>query len=377
MGKRMDIGVSDKARKGKKGCIGIDNVARKIKKMWIGVGNVARLFFSGQGQLTYHGVITPLTSARYMYYGVGAGLSMKNHALICGGYYNADVDAYDKDLVHSTATSLSNASATWTGSAKIGNYGLVATGVINLDVFDEDLVLSNTISLESARTSIAITPFKNHAVFFGGSGYLTTIEVFDENLSKSVYELVEKRSEAGASFNSKYAIVAGGRWKTSGYRATTEALDENFTLVAGSNLVETGTELVGGNVGDYAIFAGNQYQSASSGLTVQAFDSNLTRVELANLPALYDTSDPRSTPLNVEGYAMFWAGEMVGNNTYANVVAYDELLVQQTLTAPTNKLNSLAGSATVGEYAIFAGGRVKVNASSYSNSAIAEAYKLV
>lgn len=46
MGKKLDIGVSNVARKGKKAWVGVENKARKIKKAWIGDANgIARLFF--------------------------------------------------------------------------------------------------------------------------------------------------------------------------------------------------------------------------------------------------------------------------------------------------------------------------------------------
>ena len=52
MAKGLYIGVSSKARKGKKAYIGVGGVARKIKKMYIGVGGKARLCWSGGGAKT-------------------------------------------------------------------------------------------------------------------------------------------------------------------------------------------------------------------------------------------------------------------------------------------------------------------------------------
>lgn len=54
MGKKLDIGVNNIARKGKAAWIGVDNVARKIKKMWIGDENgIARLFYDCKNGLNY------------------------------------------------------------------------------------------------------------------------------------------------------------------------------------------------------------------------------------------------------------------------------------------------------------------------------------
>lgn len=53
MAKGMYLGVSSKARKGKKAYIGVSGKARKIKKMYIGDANgKARLFWSGSGLFT-------------------------------------------------------------------------------------------------------------------------------------------------------------------------------------------------------------------------------------------------------------------------------------------------------------------------------------
>lgn len=52
MGKRVYIGVDNKARKVKKMYIGIDGVARKVKKAYIGVDGVAQLLYSSTFDFT-------------------------------------------------------------------------------------------------------------------------------------------------------------------------------------------------------------------------------------------------------------------------------------------------------------------------------------
>lgn len=55
MGKAMNIGVANVARKGKAGYIGVANVARKIKKAWVGDANgVAREFFNSVDKLVVY-----------------------------------------------------------------------------------------------------------------------------------------------------------------------------------------------------------------------------------------------------------------------------------------------------------------------------------
>ena len=66
MGKKLDIGVSNVARKGKKAWIGVGGKARKIKKMWIGDANgKARLCFSGSDLVSRRLVVSTNNSHAY------------------------------------------------------------------------------------------------------------------------------------------------------------------------------------------------------------------------------------------------------------------------------------------------------------------------
>lgn len=68
MGKKLSIGVSGIARKGKRGWIGVDNKARKIKKMWIGDSNgKARLCWSGSGRFLNQVWTKAVTSSSSQY----------------------------------------------------------------------------------------------------------------------------------------------------------------------------------------------------------------------------------------------------------------------------------------------------------------------
>lgn len=376
MGKAMNIGVSNVARKGKKGWIGVDGVARKIKKIWIGVGNVARLFFSGKGVLTYYGEITDLNIARYHL----VGLSVGNHALFCGGSADTKaVDAYDKALVRTTQTNLTNARWTDAKGVNAGKYGLVVGGVSDatytcisaIETFDENLVLTNNISLEVGKNYLGTTNFKGNAVICGGydgSSRYKTVEVFDENLTKSLYEMSTAKSHVGATFNNRYAIVAGGRTKTSssGTQATAEAFDETFTCVEIASLTESRYSPTCAHVGDFAIFAGGYDKTL-----VEAYDSNLTRVDVAGL--LYSSYSEQATA-EVEGYAIFFNATTTGATPPVSILVYDELLVQTQLTAPTDK-RAYVGGAVVGDYALFAGGYDAKSSGATTYNTV-DAYKL-
>lgn len=379
MGKGISIGVSDKARKGKKAWIGIDGVARKIKKMWIGVGNVARLFFSGRGVLVYHGKLDDLSVARQYV----IGLSVGDHALFCGGSGGIQtVDAYDKTLVRTTEANLSSGRYRYARGANAGKYGLIAGGMKDasnvasevIETFDENLVLTNNISLGEGKYQMGATNFKGHAMFCGGYTSANqrpgTVEVFDENLTKSLYQMTTAKRYVGATFNTKYAIIAGGNTTNSSIRTSAEAFDESFTHIDIADLSVARREPSCANVGDYAIFAGGYGNNIVS---AEAYDSNLTRVDVADL-AHGDYSEDET--VEVEGYALFWCGWTVGNYSYVTVLAYDELLVQTELTSPADKRFDVGG-AIAGDFVIFAGGNGKSTTSTSNiNFASVDAYKL-
>lgn len=68
MGKKLDIGVNNVARKGKKAWVGVDGKARKVKKMWIGDANgKARLCFSGANPI-YFSVSSASTTSEHGIY---------------------------------------------------------------------------------------------------------------------------------------------------------------------------------------------------------------------------------------------------------------------------------------------------------------------
>lgn len=127
--------------------------------------------------------------------------------------------------------------------------------------------------------------------------------------------------------------------------------------------------LAGASVGDYALFAGGyKYNSSSSPTTytyystVDAYTTSLTR----STPTALGVARHSLAGASVGNYALF-AGGYKGNKDstpayYSIVDAYNTSLTRSTPTGLSQSRYSLAG-ASVGDYALFAGGK---NSSTYS-----------
>lgn len=261
MGKQLNIGVADKARKGKKAYIGVANIARKIKKMYIGVAGIARLFWSGG--LSKASNATPLSVGRHTL----AGSYNQNYALFGGGRaantYSAVVDAYNKSLVRSAPA-----------------------------------------ELKAIRQNLAGTSSgdKRHALFAGGQAtypndFHDAVDVYDNSLVKvSTSALTVKRKELAGASNNTFAMFAGGRYGgASGYSSHVDAYD-NSLVKSRSGLDFGSYNLAGASVGNYIIFAGGSGNEGAWDIA-NAINLSLVKTRIGSL------SEPVSSP----------AGASVGN----------------------------------------------------------------
>ena len=358
MTKKAYIGVNNVARQVKKGYIGVDGVARKIKKAYIGVGGVARPCWSG-GELTYYGKTSQSFNYAVRLY---AGGSIGDYALFAGGVdsngtYRNTVNAYNKQLVKSNPTPLSSALASL-ASANVGDYLLFASGTVNA----YNTLLTRTIpekqkysNGESAGASIG-----DYALFGGGAdsdGYtINTVDVYDATLTHTNPVAIFYQVGLGAAANEKYAIFAGGGDTTpiNGVVAISSSLTRTVPSSGLSNSVKN---CAGGSIGVYALFAGGDKGGAGSYSTVDAYDGNLTRIvcsSLANARAYL-------TSTSIGDYALFGGGvsNLYASNTnyYATVDVYDKNLTKTTTTNLSSSRWDLE-SASIGDYALFGGGRL-------------------
>lgn len=377
MAKKAYIGVSGVARKIKKGYIGVNGVARRIKKAYIGVGGVARPCWSG-GELTFYG---PL------HVGLSEGgrsitaTQTSTHAIFAGGVrdsstYGSTVDFIDASLTRSASGTVYSGlsvgryshAASHTGSSKkYGDYAVFAGGkasgaVTNVvDAYNTALTRTNPDGLTVARRYLAATCCMGGVLFAGGytqsNAYpQSTVDHYDTSMTKGVPSgLAVARSQLAATTVGIYALFGGGfatsySEQVDWYNVTslTRSVGTSFTYGRSRHMAVT--------VGNYALFAGGQNTQETSDnlLTIEVYDQSLTHTTPIRLSqTTYDGAATR-----VGSYAIIGGG--YGRTSKTLVDAYDESLTHIVITEldPVSNYIIEGGSAaaTVGDYAIFAGG---------------------
>lgn len=313
MGKQINMGISDVARKCKKAWVGIDGVARKVKKGWIGDANgIARLFYSGD--IGYFGMAPNLTSqtqnAYYMhratfndygFVGKNTTLDIYSPTLTKQVISNVVLGAEDEDN-HRTgdapvknkyliignakyATKWSSISASFTLSTltgayqasdiavSLGDYALFGGGCFSNDTdfevygnviaFNESLTKTNLTSLSYNRRAMAAEKIGDYALFIGGgcndgSSGVKYIDVYDKNLTKinTTIQLNYQRFDACAVALNNHIIVYGGNCNTYIQSAKAELINASLTVsILDATTVNFLYMIEGVVVGEYALFA--------------------------------------------------------------------------------------------------------------------------
>jgi hypothetical protein len=369
-------------------------VARKVLKGYIGVNGIARKFF-GKLELKYKGKATSLSEARtYL-----ASASVGNYALFAGGYSSSSggsivktIDAYSSSLTRSTSVWLNSERQKLSG-ASIGNYALFAGGCdavkspnSSVESIDASLTRASRTGLNTARYNMASTVVGNYAIFAGGqtnkssssSSYFSKVfEAYNTSLSRQTLAdvvLQAVSAELSATTLGNYAIFAGGCANNSTFRAHCQAVDGSLTSRNLTNLSVAKFALASATVGDYAIFSGGACFSPGFSDTIDVIDKSLTKIGVSitlSVARMYLTG------IALGNYAIFAGGYGRGNDTAANdgtfdtVDVFDESLTRVSVTGLSLARESLA-SATVGNYALFAGGIDKNG----GYSAIVDVYEL-
>ena len=133
------------------------------------------------------GTATSLSVARYD----AAATSVGNYALFAGGCNAggyATVDTYTSSLVKGTATDLTYTRYSKAAATTVGSYALFGGGeqksgtrLNSVDVYDMNLVKSETNPLSEYKYALAATTVGNCALFGGGhngNGYSATVDVY-------------------------------------------------------------------------------------------------------------------------------------------------------------------------------------------------------
>lgn len=367
MAKGAYVGVNNIARRVIKGYVGINGVARKITKAYVGVGGVARpCWFSG---IAHYGLITPLSEER-VFPGFG---SVNNRAIFAGGGYvtrsKKGVDAYDTSLTRNSSVFLNTERSTM-GSASLNNYAIFAGGTPMITKPPLDSVEAFNASL----THVTMTPIclkKNfvqggnmqnlYAVFATGDTQDANdlvndqYDIYDKNLSHiGTSPFNEPRSLSGSASVGNYLLFAGGTLPNDEHSARVDAFNGTTTVLSLSNAQSS---MCGASTPSYAIFGGGDS-------IYDAFNSSLTRINIGTLSIRF----PYSTA-SLGSYALFCC------NT--QLVIFDDLLTRTTIPtamATTDTSNDGSAGATVGNYALFAGG---MKGSNFKIQTSVDAYILI
>ena len=177
-----------------------------------------------------------------------------------------------------------------------------------------------------------------------------------------VTALSVSRLDIAATTTGNYALFGGGSTdRISGpVRATVDAYSKDLVRSTPSALSQARSNIAAASVEEYALFAGGERFEQVSGRPesyatdiVDAYSSNLTRSTPIEL------SQARQNPAaaTVGGYALFAGGLrlLISSPTSDVVDAYDESLTRTTPTALTLSVGYSAAAA-VSSYAVFASG---------------------
>lgn len=338
----------------------------------------------GYTELVYHGTTT-LSSARSSV----AATTVGNYALFAGGstawtnkVYVNTVDAYNNLLTRSAAPSLTNR-LNDVGAATIGNYALFAGGVKsgtttnadNVDVYDKSLTKSTASPLSYGKSSVSGLSFGNYALFAGGdclnNAALRKIEVYDQSLTKIEIDdlsIYNPQDNPSATTVGKYALIHSYSNSTSN---TLNIFDESLTCV----LRDKNYSIIGDatTVGNYALFA-YSYSNESTTGTLYVYNDSLTET------ILYSQTDSKirtDVAATIGNYALFAGGvlymEDLGESTNM-VYVYNQSLTK-TMATNLNVARGYIGATTIGNYALFAGGDTNVGISD-SKVNVIDVYKI-
>ena len=215
------------------------------------------------------------------------------------------------------------------------------------------------------RRNYAATSTNNYALFGGGytgTAYSNLVDVYNGSLVRSTKTLSEARECPAATTVGAYVLFAGGYMRT--YSATVDAFNSSLTRTNPTKMDVARTEVAATTVGNKALFGGGkaagEYSLYLRGYCthLEAYDSSLTHYTAATesfYGLLGDTS-----AATVGNYAIFagvdYENSVGDEEEVGQAEAYDASLTQIGDNINTINIQRKMSTATVGDYAIFAGG---------------------
>lgn len=112
------------------------------------------------------------------------------YALFAGGYYSSTnystVEAYDYSLTQTIAPSLTSVGSRLVGG-RLGDFAVFSccypSSTNYTDVYDTSLTRESKDPLSSGRYNVAVANTGNYLLFGGGSGYSSTVDVYQLNIT--------------------------------------------------------------------------------------------------------------------------------------------------------------------------------------------------
>lgn len=372
------IGVDGTARKAKKMYVGVSDVARKVKKAYVGVNGVARLFFAAEKQIVYHGTATDLSVARDN----SSSATVGNYALIVGGATaketsSAAVDAYATNLMRTTAANL-GVPFFQAATACVGQYAIVGAGFYysggrlhvtgKVYAYNGALSQSTPANLSYTRGGAGAASVGNYALFAGGRGSAdySTVDAYNSALTRSnpTFLSVARIYLVGVSIGD-YAIFAGGYENASSKCSVVcDAYNSTLTRITASEL-SVARYLPGGTrVGEYGLIAGGYPTSSSKSDTVDAYTPTLAHSIAPNLQNV----QAKSMCARIKDEFVLIGGGLATDSRI--VTAYNAMLSRVNCDNLPGDEHSTGAGASIGEYALFAGGYQSSSSSSPSLSRV-------
>ena len=316
-----------------------------------------------------------------------AAISSEDYAFFAGGeaysggfVMKDSVDAYNKNLTKSRLSALSIARHGIT-AASVSDYVLFAGGSATsystdtkavVDTYNKNLVRSTATELSHDRDQFPTATVGNYAIFAGGFWYApngsgrvsattAVVDAYDGNLARSALsELSQARNRFAATTVGNYALFGGGSPEMSNFGySTVDAYTDGLVKVTVSDLSQARCCLAVTTVGDYVLFGGGVCEGTSGDevyfSTVDAYDKNLTR----STPTELSVARSQLTATTVGNYALFAGGKCRNADTSmikncSNVDSINKNLVRSSAKDLDSGDYSLS-STSLESYALFAG----------------------
>lgn len=308
-----------------------------------------------------------------------AAVSTPKYAIFAGGVRNITtttssvrnaISAFNRTLVRTPnltlVTARSNLGGAAVDSAVIFAGGLTASGsdraVDKVEAYDSVLLtrLSSPSTLSEKKYDLGAATVASHAIFAGGIPYknnipLYTVDAYGPTLSKTTAaRLNVNRAAMGSASSAKYAVFAGGYSpKGSLYYPHVTAYDAQLSAYSAAELSVGRCFVAGATLAhQYLLFIGGQAIGINSN-AIDVYDaSTLSKVTTINLPQ--ELSHMCATSFG--DYVVAAGGEFYDGTAYYRAYIIDtSLTIVKTIIFETQR--SCAAAATVGNYALIAGGK--------------------